>query len=103
VQQLLHLVRKVSGSSSAVLLRGESGTGKELLARAVHDSSPRAGQPFVKVHCAALAPTLLESELFGHVRGAYSGAIKDRAGRFEMANGGTLFLDEIGDVSWEVQ
>jgi transcriptional regulator with GAF, ATPase, and Fis domain len=103
VLQLLHLVRKVAGSTSAVLLRGESGTGKELLARAVHDSSPRAGRPFVKVHCAALAPTLLESELFGHIRGAFTGAVKDRTGRFETANGGTLFLDEIGDVSWEVQ
>jgi transcriptional regulator with GAF, ATPase, and Fis domain len=103
VKHLLHLVRKVAGSTSAVLLRGESGTGKELLARAVHDSSPRSGRPFVKVHCAALAPTLLESELFGHIRGAFTGAVKDRTGRFETANGGTLFLDEIGDVSWEVQ
>src|SRR5439155_15664937 len=67
------------------------------------DSSPRASRPFVKVHCAALAPTLLESELFGHIRGAFTGAVKDRTGRFETANGGTLFLDEIGDVSWEVQ
>jgi len=99
----LHLVRKVSGSTSAVLLRGESGTGKELLARAVHDSSPRASRPFVKVHCAALAPTLLESELFGHVRGAYSGAVKDRAGRFETANGGTLFLDELIEMTKPIQ
>jgi transcriptional regulator with GAF, ATPase, and Fis domain len=99
----MELVRKVAGSSSAVLLRGESGTGKELLACAVHECSPRAARPFIKVHCAALAPGLLESELFGHVKGAYTGAVRDRPGRFELANGGTLFLDEIGDVSWEVQ
>jgi transcriptional regulator with GAF, ATPase, and Fis domain len=103
VRRLLQVVRKVSGSSSAVLLRGESGTGKELLARTVHENSPRAGRAFVKVHCAALATGLLESELFGHVKGAYTGAVKDRPGRFELAHGGTLFLDEIGDVSWEVQ
>jgi transcriptional regulator with GAF, ATPase, and Fis domain len=103
VQQLLHLVRKVAASPSAVLLRGESGTGKELLARAIHDNSPRAGRPFVKVHCAALSATLLESELFGHVKGAFTNAIRDKVGRFEAAHGGTLFLDEIGDVSGEVQ
>jgi transcriptional regulator with GAF, ATPase, and Fis domain len=103
VQQLLQLVRKVAASASAVLLRGESGTGKELLARAIHDNSPRAGRPFVKVHCAALSPTLLESELFGHVKGAFTNAIRDKVGRFESAHGGTLFLDEIGDVSGEVQ
>ncbi len=103
VQQLMHLVRKVAGSTSAVLLRGESGTGKELLARAVHASSPRSTRPFVPVHCAALSVGLLESELFGHVKGAFTGAVRDQPGRFELANGGTLFLDEIGDVSWEVQ
>jgi transcriptional regulator with GAF, ATPase, and Fis domain len=103
VERLLHLIRKVASSSSAVLLRGESGTGKELLARAVHEYSARAAGPFIKVHCAALAPGLLESELFGHVKGAYTGAVRDRPGRFELAHGGTLFLDEIGDVSWEVQ
>jgi transcriptional regulator with GAF, ATPase, and Fis domain len=103
VHQLLQLVKKVSASQSAVLIRGESGTGKELLARALHESSPRAGKPFVKVHCAALSPGLLESELFGHVKGAFTGAHKDKVGRFEMANGGTLFLDEIGDISLEVQ
>jgi transcriptional regulator with GAF, ATPase, and Fis domain len=103
VQQLMHLVRKVAASPSAVLLRGESGTGKELLARAIHEASPRTGKPFVKVHCAALAPTLLESELFGHVKGAFTNALRDKVGRFEAAHGGTLFLDEIGDVSLEVQ
>lgn len=103
VRQLLHLINKVAVSPSAVLLRGESGTGKELLARALHDNSPRAGKAFVKVHCAALSPGLLESELFGHVKGAFTGAHRDKVGRFEMANGGTLFLDEIGDINLEVQ
>ena len=103
VRQLLQLVKKVSATPSVVLLRGESGTGKELLARALHENSPRAGQPFVKVHCAALAPGLLESELFGHVKGAFTGAHRDKVGRFELAHGGTLFLDEIGDISLEVQ
>jgi transcriptional regulator with GAF, ATPase, and Fis domain len=103
VRQLMGLVRRVAASSSAVLLRGESGTGKELLARALHEHSPRAARPFVKVHCAALSPGLLESELFGHVRGAFTSAIRDKVGRFEAADGGTLFLDEIGDISLEVQ
>jgi DNA-binding NtrC family response regulator len=103
VQQLMHLVRKVAPTGSVVLLRGESGTGKGLLARAIHDHSPRAGKPFVKVHCAALSTGLLESELFGHVKGAFTNAIRDKVGRFEAANGGTLFLDEIGDVSPDVQ
>ncbi len=103
VRQLLHLVRKVAASTSAVLLRGESGTGKELLARALHENSPRAGKAFVKVHCAALSPGLLESELFGHVKGAFTYAIRDKVGRFESADGGTLFLDEIGDISPDVQ
>jgi transcriptional regulator with GAF, ATPase, and Fis domain len=97
------LARRVAGSSSAVLIRGESGTGKEVMARLLHESSPRAGKAFVKVHCAALSPTLLESELFGHVKGAFTGAIRDKVGRFEAADGGTLFLDEIGDISLEVQ
>jgi transcriptional regulator with GAF, ATPase, and Fis domain len=103
VMQLLEMARKVAASPAAVLIRGESGTGKELLAEDIHKHSPRAGKPFVKVHCAALSPTLLESELFGHVKGAFTGAVSDKVGRFELANGGTLFLDEIGDISLEVQ
>ena len=97
------MARKVAVTHSAVLIRGESGTGKELLAAAIHQSSPRAGRPFVKLHCAALSQSLLESELFGHVKSAFTGADRDRVGRFEQANGGTLFLDEIGDINLEVQ
>jgi transcriptional regulator with GAF, ATPase, and Fis domain len=103
LRQVLALAKKVAASPSAVLIRGESGTGKGLLAKAIHDTGPRAGRPFVKVHCAALAPGVLESELFGHVKGAFTGAVKDKVGRFEMADGGTLFLDEIGDISLDVQ
>jgi len=104
LRQVLQLIRKVAANDkTVVLIRGESGTGKELLAQAVHDSSPRNGKAFVKVHCAALSATLLESELFGHVKGAFTGAHRDKVGRFELANGGTLFLDEIGDISLEVQ
>jgi transcriptional regulator with GAF, ATPase, and Fis domain len=103
MQGLLSLARRVAASSSAVLLRGESGTGKEVLARVLHEASPRAARPFIKVHCAALSPGLLESELFGHVKGAFTNAIRDKIGRFEAADGGTLFLDEIGDINLEVQ
>jgi transcriptional regulator with GAF, ATPase, and Fis domain len=103
VQQLLTLVKRVAPSEATVLLRGESGTGKGVLARLVHEHSPRAGKPFIKVHCAALSAGLLESELFGHVKGAFTSAIRDKVGRFESANGGTLFFDEIGDISLEVQ
>jgi transcriptional regulator with GAF, ATPase, and Fis domain len=103
VRLLLELVRKVAATEAVVLIRGESGTGKELLARAVHETSPRAAKPFVKVHCAALSASLLESELFGHVKGAFTSAHRDKVGRFELAHGGTLFLDEIGDISLEVQ
>lgn len=103
IASVLETVRKVSGSQSSVLIRGESGTGKELLAAALHDNSPRRGGPLVSVHCGALSAGLLESELFGHVKGAFTGAHRDKIGRFEMANGGTLFLDEIGDISLETQ
>jgi DNA-binding NtrC family response regulator len=96
-------VRQVAPSSSSVLLLGESGTGKELFAQALHQNSPRRDKPFIKVACAALPETLLESELFGHEKGSFTGALYARAGRFEMADGGTLFLDEIGDISPPVQ
>ncbi|MEZ6056245.1 MAG: sigma 54-interacting transcriptional regulator [Planctomycetaceae bacterium] len=100
---VLETVRKVAGSASSVLIRGESGTGKELLARALHENSPRRDMPLISVHCAALAPGVLESELFGHVKGAFTDARNDKRGRFQLADGGTLFLDEIGDVPLETQ
>lgn len=103
IQEVLETVRKVAASESTVLVQGASGTGKELLAQAIHENSVRRNGPLVRVHCAALSPSLLESELFGHVKGAFTGAHRDRVGRFEMANGGTLFLDEIGDISLETQ
>ncbi len=96
-------IRQVAPSTSSVLLLGESGTGKELFAQALHQNSPRRSKPFVKVACAALPETLLESELFGHEKGSFTGAMYSRAGRFELADGGTLFLDEIGDISPTVQ
>ncbi|MCA9079706.1 MAG: sigma 54-interacting transcriptional regulator [Planctomycetaceae bacterium] len=103
IQRVLETVRKVAQSESTVLIRGESGTGKELLAKAIHENSSRRNGPLVTVHCAALSPALLESELFGHVKGAFTDAREDKVGRFALANGGTLFLDEIGDVSSDVQ
>jgi transcriptional regulator with GAF, ATPase, and Fis domain len=103
VRKMIAMARKVAVTHSAVLIRGESGTGKELLAAAIHEASPRASRPFVKLHCAALSQSLLESELFGHVKSAFTGADRDRVGRFEQADGGTLFLDEIGDINLEVQ
>jgi PAS domain S-box-containing protein len=103
MRELFDLVREVAGSEATVLIRGESGTGKELVARAVHEGSGRAEGPFIQVNCSALSEQLLESELFGHVKGAYTGAVSDRRGRFEEARGGTIFLDEIGDVSPVVQ
>ena len=103
IKYVMELVGKVAPGGSAVLLRGESGTGKEVVAQVLHEQSSRADKPFVKVHCGALSAGLLESELFGHVKGAFTSAIKDKIGRFEAANGGTLFLDEIGDINQEVQ
>jgi transcriptional regulator with GAF, ATPase, and Fis domain len=103
VRGLLAAVKKVARSNSTVLVRGESGTGKELVAEAIHRASERATGPLVTVNCAALVETLLLSELFGHEKGAFTGAIARRRGRFEMAEGGTLFLDEIGDISARTQ
>ena len=103
MQRVLKTVRKVAASESSVLIYGESGTGKELLAKSLHENSPRRSGPMTHVHCASLSPGLLESELFGHVKGAFTGAHRDKVGRFEMASGGTLFLDEIGDISLETQ
>jgi two-component system response regulator HydG len=98
MQKVYRVARQVAGARATVLITGESGTGKGELARAIHALGPRAKQPFVALHCAALAETLLESELFGHEKGSFTGADKRRVGRFEQANGGTLFLDEIGEV-----
>jgi DNA-binding NtrC family response regulator len=103
MQEIFKTVAQVAGAKASVLITGESGTGKELIAAAVHQRSPRAKGPFVKLHCAALAETLLESELFGHERGAFTGAVGRREGRFAQAHGGTLFLDEIGEISPSVQ
>jgi two-component system response regulator AtoC len=103
LQSVLTIVRKVAKSNTTVLIRGETGTGKELIAGAIHHNSLRAARNFVKVNCAALQENLLESELFGHEKGAFTGADKQRVGRFEQADGGTLFLDEIGDMSANTQ
>jgi transcriptional regulator with GAF, ATPase, and Fis domain len=96
-------IRRVAPTDSTVFISGETGTGKELIARAVHTRSQRAGRPFVSVNCAALAPTLISSELFGHERGAFTGATQRRLGRFELADGGTIFLDEVGELLPETQ
>ena len=103
MKDVFEIVQQVAPTRATVLLGGESGTGKELVAKAIHQLSPRAKQPFVTVHCAALAPTLLESELFGHEKGAFTGAHERRIGRFEQAQGGTLFLDEIGEIDATIQ
>lgn len=101
--QVFKSIGRLANTHEAVLILGESGTGKELVANAIHKNSNRAGRPFIKVNCAALSSTLLESELFGHERGAFTGAVAQRIGRFEQANQGTLFLDEIGDLDFDLQ
>jgi len=103
MQQVFDTIRKVAPSNATVLIEGESGTGKELVAKSIHFNSPRREKPFVAVNCSALAETLLESELFGHEKGAFTGAVSMRKGRFELADTGTLFLDEIGDMSTGLQ
>ena len=103
MQDVLELAARVAPLDTTVLVYGESGTGKEFIVRMIHDQSPRASGPFVSINCAALTETLLESELFGHVRGAFTGAVRDKAGLFEVASNGTLFLDEIGEVAPTVQ
>jgi two-component system, NtrC family, response regulator AtoC len=103
MKEIFEMVQQVAPTRATVLLMGESGTGKEIFAKAIHQLSPRAKQPFVAVHCAALSPTLLESELFGHEKGAFTGAHERRIGRFEQAQGGTLFLDEIGEIDAALQ
>jgi len=103
MQKLVALIRRAAQSETTVLVTGESGTGKELVARMIHDLSPRKAGPFVVVHCAALAETLLESELFGHERGSFTGAVRRKFGRFELADKGTLFLDEIGEIPLAIQ
>jgi two-component system response regulator AtoC len=103
INQLFKLIQDVAPTNTTVLIQGENGTGKELIANAIHFNSPNVNKPFIKLNCGVLAETLLESELFGHVKGAFTGAIKDKIGRFELANSGTLFLDEIGEISPNMQ
>ena len=103
MKRLFELLRTVAATTSTVLDHGETGTGKELAARAIHDASPRSSQRFVALNCSAIPETLLEAELFGHVRGAFTGAVANRQGRLEQANRGTMFLDEVGTMSPALQ
>src|SRR5689334_24205549 len=103
LKAVLSRIAKVAPTDSTVLITGETGTGKELIARAVHKRSRRSGRAFVSVNCAALAPSLISSELFGHEKGAFTGALQRRLGRFELANGGTIFLDEVGELPLDTQ
>ena len=103
LNSVLEQIAVVASTDSTVLIQGETGTGKELVAQAIHNLSPRRNAPLIKLNCAAIPAGLLESELFGHERGAFTGALTQRIGRFEMANGGTLFLDEIGDMALDLQ
>jgi len=103
VQQVLHQIELVAPTDASVLITGESGTGKELIARAIHEQSNRRQRPLIRVNCAAIPRDLFESEFFGHVKGAFTGAFKDRTGRFELADGGTIFLDEVGEIPLELQ
>ncbi|MCA9808718.1 MAG: sigma 54-interacting transcriptional regulator, partial [Candidatus Dadabacteria bacterium] len=103
IKAALRHVEQVSGADTTVLIQGETGTGKELIARAIHSLSPRRDRAMVKVNCGAISPSLVESELFGHEKGAFTGALQKRIGRFEMADGGTIFLDEVGELSAELQ
>ena len=103
IAQIVELMKKAAPTDSTILITGESGTGKELVAKAIHSLSNRKNKNFIAVNCGALTDSLLESELFGHVRGSFTGAISDKAGRFELADEGTIFLDEIGETSENFQ
>jgi transcriptional regulator with GAF, ATPase, and Fis domain len=103
MKKIFRMVEKVAGSDTTILLNGETGTGKGVIARAIHECSPRRGKPLVQINCGATPEGLLESEFFGYRRGAFTGAVSDKPGKFEIANGGTIFLDEIGDMSTDLQ
>src|SRR5512134_4045836 len=103
MEKILNIAQRVAGTDSTVLIMGESGTGKELVARYIHAYSRRANNPFIAVNCGAIPPELLESEMFGHEKGSFTGAVAARMGMFQLANGGTIFLDEIGEMTMPLQ